>query len=273
MIFTNKHSNNLWVIFVLLVLVIQTGCISTTKLGLGGSVVTGSAGDTTEITKAKTDSKLNAASTSQGEAQELTKCIKPIATVALLEDEAARQRYSYVLTQNNLPPSPLPLIRLMFQQSNCFQIVDRNRGLSAITQEQKLAEQGLLRQDSNMAKGQLVAADYTIVPNIVFSEDDAGGGIGAAGALLPGIAGVLGGLKVSKKEAQVVLFLTDNRSGVQVAASEGSAKVSDVGFGGLGLTRMLGAAGGAWSNTNQGKVLAAAFLDATAKMINIIRSI
>ena len=83
----------------------------------------------------------------------------------------------------------------------------------------------------------------------------------------------MGGLKVSKKEAQVVLFLTDNRSGIQVASAEGSAKVSDIGFGGLGLTRMLGAAGGAWSNTNEGKVLAAALLDATIKIINTLRSI
>ena len=80
-------------------------------------------------------------------------------------------------------------------------------------------------------------------------------------------------MKVSKKEAQVVLFLIDNRSGVQVAATEGSAKVSDVGFAGLEITRMLAGTSSTWPNTNQGKLFAAAFLDATAKMIDIIRDI
>ena len=256
------NRNKFWIIFALLILMIQTECISQTSLGLGGSMVTGSAADTTEITKAKEDSEsTDAASTSQGEAKELTKCIKPIATVALVEDDTARERYSYVLIQNELPPSPLPLLRLIFQQSNCFHIVDRNRDLQS---------QGMLKEDSNMAKGQMVGADYTITPNVLFFQDDIGR---AVGALRPGLAGVLGELKVSKKEAQVVLFLIDNRSGVQVAATEGSAKVSDVGFAGLGVTRMLAGASHAWEKTNQGKLFAAAFLDATAKMIDIIRDI
>ena len=274
MTFLNIVNSEFRIILILLFLIVQAGCISQTNLGQGGSLVTGSAVNTTEISQANADGgSTNAGSTSQGEAKELTKCIKPIATVSLIEDDAARQRYSYVLTQSELPPSPLPLLRLMFQQSNCFQIVDRNRGMQAIFQEQQLAEQGMLREDSNRDRGQMVSADYTITPNIVFSEDDAGGGVGAAGALLPGIAGVLGGLKVSKKEAQVVLFLVDNRTGLQVAASEGSAKVSDLGFAGLGVAGVLAGGGGAWAKTNQGKVLAAAFLDATSKMINIIRGI
>ena len=272
--FISINRNKFWIIFALLVLVIQTGCLSQTSLGLGGSMVTGSAADTTEISQAKANSEsTNASSASQGEAKELPKCIKPIAKVALIEDDAARQRYSYVLSQNGLPPSPLSLLRLLLQQSNCFQIIDRNRGMQASLQEQQLAEQGMLRADSETAKGQMMTPDYTITPNIVFSEDDAGGGVGAAGALLPGIAGVLGGLKVSKKEAQVVLFLVDSRTSLQVAASEGSAKVSDLGFAGLGVTSLLAGGGGAWAKTNQGKVLAAAFLDATSKMINIIRGI
>ena len=255
------NRNKFWIIFALLILMIQTECISQTSLGLGGSMVTDSAADTIEISQAKADSEsTDAASTSQGEAKELTKCIKPIATVALIEDDVARQRYSYVLTQSELPPSPLPLLLIMLQQSNCFQVVDRNRDL-----------QGMLKEDSNMAKGQMVGADYTITPNIIFSVGDAERGASAADALLPRIAGVLGGLKISKKEVQVALFLVDSRSGVQVAASKGSAKISDVGFAELEITRMLASGGGAWAKTDQGKVIAAAFLDATTKMIDIIR--
>ena len=220
------------------------------------------------------DSSTGSGSTAKGEAKELQKCNEPFATVALSEDETAKQQYVAVLAQFQLPQSPLPLLRLMFQQSNCFQIVDRGKGLQAISTEQELAKKGMLKEGSDMTGGQLVAADYTITPNIVFSDQNTGG-IGAAagilGALIPGAA-LLGGINVSMKEAQVVLFLTDNRSGVQLAAAEGSAKTSDVGFGGFGFGGGLGALGGAWGSTEQGKVVAAALLDATNKIIDIIRS-
>ncbi len=162
----------------------------------------------------------------------------------------------------------------MFQQSNCFQIVDRGRGLQAISTEQQLAKQGMLQAGSNVQGGSLVAADYTITPNVVFSDQNAGGmgmAAGMLGAIIPG-AGLLGGINVKSKEAQVVLFLTDNRSGVQVAAAEGSAKVSDIGFGALGFGGGLGALGGAYGSSDQGKVVAAALLDATNKVIAVVRS-
>lgn len=126
-------------------------------------------------------------SQTQGAARELQKCDKPIATVALSEDESNKQVYAVQLVQLKLPQSPIPLLRLMFQQSNCFQIVDRGRGLTAITTEQKLAQQGLLKEGSNITGGQLVAADYTITPNIAFSEANAGGAaLGVAAGTLVG---------------------------------------------------------------------------------------
>lgn len=212
------------------------GCLTQTTLGEGGSMVSGAAGESTIVAESQ-DSTTGSGSAAKGEAKELQKCNGPIATVALSEEEANRQQYVAVLAQMQLPQSPIPLLRLMFQQSNCFQIVDRGKGLQAISTEQQLAQQGMLKEGSNITGGQLVAADFTITPNIVFSDQNAGG-IGAAagilGAVIPG-AGLLGGVNVTKREAQVVLFLTDNRSGVQVAAAEGSAKTSDVGFGGIGL--------------------------------------
>ena len=249
------------------------GCMSSVTTGEGGSVVTGSASET----RVAANTGSGAGSASKGEARQLRKCAAPVATVALSEDEGNRQTYAVVLTQLQLPQSPIPLLRLMFQQSNCFRIVDRGKGLQAISTEQRLAKEGLLRKDSDIGGGQLIAADYTITPNIAFSEGNAGGaGVGAmAGALLgsvlPGAGLIAGGLTVSSKEAQVVLFLTDNRTGVQVMAAEGSARSSDVGFGGFAFAGgALG--GGAWGNTNQGKVVAAAFLDATNKVIDGVRS-
>ena len=90
-------------------------------------------------------------------------------------------------------------------------------------------------------------------------------------AIIPG-AGLLGGVNIKKKEAQVVLFLTDNRSGVQIAAAEGSATVSDIGFGGFGIGGGMAALGGAYGSSDQGKVVAAALLDATNKVIDLVRS-
>ena len=236
-------------------------------------MVSGAASESTVVASSR-DSSTGSGSTAKGEAKELQKCNEPIATVALSEDETNKQQYVVVLAQMQLPQSPIPLLRLMFQQSNCFRIVDRGKGLQAISTEQQLAKQGMLEEGSDMAGGQLVAADFTITPNIAFSDQNAGG-IGAAagmlGAVIPGAA-LLGGVNVSMKEAQVVLFLTDNRSGVQVAAAEGSAQTSDIGFGGFGYGGGFGAGGGAWGSTDQGKVVAAALLDATNKIIDIIRS-
>lgn len=256
----------------LVLLMALTGCLSQTTLGGGGSVVTGSARDA-ELATADGGSSTSG-SKSQGEAQELIKCSGPIATVALVEDDSFKITYTDALNKLQLPPSPIPLLRLMFQQTGCFQIVDRGQGLTAISKEQQLADQGLLRKDSYSARGQLVAADYTITPNLVFSEDDAGGAAvgGLLSNVLPGVNTLLGGVSMSSKEAQVVLFLTDNRSGIQVASAEGSAKTTDIGFGALGLIGGLGAAGGAWGKTNQGKVIVAALLDATNKIVGIIRS-
>lgn len=63
------------------------------------------------------------------------------------------------------------------------------------------------------------------------------------------------------------MTLIDNRSSVQVAASEGSASKTD--WGGFGaLFGGGGAAGlGGYVNTPQGKVIAAAFMDAYNQMV------
>ena len=73
------------------------------------------------------------------------------------------------------------------------------------------------------------------------------------------------------KEAQAVMMVTDTRSGVQVAVDEGRAQASDLG-GGLGLGGLYGLGGlGAYGNTNQGKVVTGAFLDAFNKLVEQVR--
>ena len=120
----------------------------------------------------------------------------------------------------------------------------------------------------------MVAADYYITPNVVFSEGNAAAISSALGGLIPGVSSAVvsavgGGLRF--KEAQAVMMVTDTRSGVQVAVAEGRAQSSDLG-GGLGLGGIYGfSALGGYGNTNQGKVVTGAFVDAFNKLVAELR--
>jgi hypothetical protein len=77
---------------------------------------------------------------------------------------------------------------------------------------------------------------------------------------------------MKSKEASTTMMLTDSRSSVQVAATQGSAKNID--FGVAGLFDHFGSGGaslGAYSETPEGKVIAAAFLDAYNQMVKAVR--
>src|SRR5256885_15101287 len=86
--------------------------------------------------------------------------------------------------------------------------------------------------------------------------------------VLRDIAGLVGMVEQVKfREAQTALVLSDNETTEQVAAATGAARTTDLGVGGMVLGR-LGAAGAGWSNTNEGKVIAAAFLDAHNQLVH-----
>ena len=226
-----------------------------TELGEGGSVVSGSAGP----------------AGAQGADKSLTRCDAPVATLALAENPNG---YT-VSSAYHLPASPVPLIRLIAQQSGCFRVVDRSAGLRATVREQDLKEAGVLRQKSTVAKGQGYEAQYTLVPSLTFSEQDAGRSIAGVIAMIPvlrDIAGLIGlAEQVKLKEAQTALLLTDNETTEQVAAATGSARTTDLGAAGALFGRLGGGAGVGWSNTNEGKVIAAAFLDSHNKLVAQVR--
>ena len=105
-------------------------------------------------------------------------------------------------------------------------------GMNAMTRERALMQSGEMRQGSNFGAGQMVASDYGMSPDIIFSNSNAGGVGAALGGLVGGrYSGVLTavGGNMQTKEASAMLTLIDNRSGVQVAASEGSASKTDFG--------------------------------------------
>jgi len=77
----------------------------------------------------------------------------------------------------------------------------------------------------------MAATDYTVEPNLVLSSNNVGGIGGSLGRLLPGIFGSIAsssGGHMKFKEAQSILTLVDNRSGIQVAAAEGKVIVGSM---------------------------------------------
>ena len=197
------------------------GGLTKEKQGKGGSVVQGSAG------------------TEGGKGDKgLEHCDKPMGALAVVEPQDI---VLTSLTRYNLS-SPVGLIRMMIQQSNCFIVVERGAGMQNMMQERQLENSGQLRQKSNMGGGQMVTADFIMTPSVVFSENNAGGvGAGVAGLFgrrAAAVGAIAGGIKF--KEAQTSMLVADARSGVQVAAAEGSTKKADLALGGA----LFGGGGG-----------------------------
>lgn len=203
----------------------------------------------------------------------LEKCAAPLGTVSLIENQSAGW-YTILTGEYKLPPTS-NLLRLLIQQSNCFVVVERSAaGMNAMNRERALQQSGEIRKGSNFGKGQVVSSDYGLSPEIVFSQNDAGGMAAGVGGLFGSGGRALAGLAGNTKtrEASAMLTLIDNRSGVQVAASEGSASKTD--WGGFGALFGSSAGGGisGYSNTAQGKVVAAAFMDAYNQMVVALRN-
>lgn len=239
--------------------VISSGCADLGGVQMGSerasTVATGSAGG----------------STSANANAQLERCPESLGTVAIMEDQ--NSRWYYTLSREYKLQSTVPLIRLLVQQSNCFVVVERGRAFNQMNQERAIDRSGEARAGSNFGQGQMVTADYTMTPEISFSQQDAGG-IGAAVGRYSralGMAGAMAG-NVKFREAATTLILSDNRSGVQLAAAEGSASKTDFGawsgaLGGLGAV-----GGGGYTNTAEGKLLTGAFADAYNQLVRSVRS-
>lgn len=246
---------------VLVVPVALTGCVAT-GIQMGSTsaktVATGSAGG----------------SQSYGANTALEKCAEPMGTISLVENQNAGW-YTVITGQYNLPPTA-NLLRLMIQQSNCFVVVERGAaGMSAMSRERALQDSGELRSGSNFGRGQMVSSDFALSPEVIFNEGNTGGLSGAVGGLIGGWAGqavaAVGG-NTKNRQVSTLLTVVDNRSGVQLAAAEGSASKMDIGgFGSLFGSRAGGALGG-YTNTPQGKLIAAAFMDSYNGIVHSVRN-
>lgn len=200
--------------------------------------------------------------------KQLERCDKTLGTLAIVEE--ANQPWLHQLTAEYRIQSTVPLLRLIVQQSNCFVVVERGRAFNNMQAERELMQAGELRSTSNLRKGMIVAADYTATPSVSFSAQGTRGLGGLVGGRIGAVASLIGG-SMKSNEASTMLLLTDNRSGIQLAAAEGSASNWDFGVVGA-LFNGGGAAGGGFSRTPQGKVLTAAFMDSYNQMVKAVRN-
>jgi curli biogenesis system outer membrane secretion channel CsgG len=243
-----------WLVVATVTAALFAGCGGTTpELGGGGTVATGGAGGATAV---------NANS-------QLEKCSQSLGTLAVVEDQHAP--WYRTLTQHKLG-STVPVLRMMIQQSNCFVVVERGQAMNNMMQERALQNSGEMRSGSSFQKGQIVAADYTMSPSITFSQkgtSGGGGGLGGFGAFGRAAGLVAGGFRAN--EAFTTLLMVDNRSGVQLAAAEGSAQNYDYNVLGAAFGSGWGSGGGGgaggYTNTPEGKILVAAFMDSYNQIV------
>lgn len=260
----------LTVLVSMLVLNACTAPQSTTQIGTGGTMMSGSAGGGASVNANKS----------------LTRCAAPLGTLAV--DDGRFQGTTTVTTIE-------PLIRLAVQQSNCFIItaIGNSRTsavLDRITDTQR--NSGEYRPGSKQQKGQRVAVDYLLDPQVIINNETSGGEHSNMGGLVGGVVGAFVGVPAlgavggalskatESKTTVVALTLTDVRSTVQVGISEGSATTSNFsqsmgGWGGLiGIVGVAGGGGNAssFSRTPEGQTTAAAFFDAYNNMVQSLQN-
>lgn len=194
---------------------------------------------------------------------EIPRCGKVLGTIALIDGDGQGWK-AYQLG------APSTLLKTFVTKSGCFKLVNRGAGMAAIQQEQALAGEGNLQRGSNVGGGQIKAADWLLVADVAGQNQNSGGSAlgGIAGGLIGGRFGALaGGIKTSKVEAQTVLSLVNTRTSEEEYNIEGFAKKSDFSFGAGGFVGWGGVGGGAYENTDVGKVVGLAFLDAYRQLV------
>ena len=228
----------------------------------GGQPVVGGGGKTAVTGAAGGATTANANSA-------LERCDQSLGTIGVVEDQNSGW---YQTLRSYKLGSTVPVLRMMIQQSNCFVVVERGAAMRNMNVERDLQKSGEMRGGSNMGAGQMVAADYTMNPEITFSQNTGGMGGGLAGISrsLGVIGAIAGNLKTS--EASTTLIMIDNRSGVQLAAAEGSAKNTDFNVFGSAFGWAGGAGAGGYSNTPEGKIIIAAFADSYNQLVQAVRN-
>ncbi len=185
---------------------------------------------------------------------EVLRCSRRLGTIAIAPPENQWWRY-YSLG------SPENLIRSIVARSGCFGVVNRAQGLAMRETERAMGAE--LQRGSNVGAGQVRAADFFLVPDVVGADRNAGGnavGAGLGGLVGGAVGGVLGGVRTRRMDAHVVLTVVNARTTEELHTAEGRARKTDVGFGGGGFLGFAGAVGGGYEDTDIGKLITQAYI-------------
>ena len=200
-------------------------------------------------------------------ANDVPHCARKLGTISIVDGDDP-----YGWTQYNLAP-PQKLLKVIVQRSGCFNLVDRGTGLSAAQRERDIGANLGHQRGSNVGQNQIRAADYVLVAEVQGANRNSqgSGAAGAVGGLFGGaVGGLLGGIKSRKLEANTVLSVTNVRTTETIATVEGYAAKNDVSFGaGGGFFGGVGAGvvGGGYDNTDIGRIVTLAFIDAYSKLV------
>ncbi|MFC6349762.1 MULTISPECIES: CsgG/HfaB family protein [Stenotrophomonas] len=180
-------------------------------------------------------------------------------------------------------PAPTRMLRVLVNDSRCFAVLDRGVGFAAAQAERALAQAGHLQDDQNIGAGQMLGADFVLIPDIVSQNPNAGGsnvGVQAAsgqkrglmaGMLNVATLGISGRMSSNRQTAQVVLTLVDVRTSEQLVSVTGEAKITDRAWSAMvNASNVQGSAGmrlGSWENTEIGKVIQEAYEEAFEQMV------
>jgi hypothetical protein len=240
-------------------------------LALSATVLSGCITTGTSPTPGASGAAAGAASVDAADG--LERCSETLGTIAI--DDGREASWYHEFGRTTQVTTIEPLLRLAIQQSNCFVITSignqrTDSRLSRITEKQR--ESGEYRAGSKQQKGQRVAADYYLEPQIIINNDTTGGIGGAVGGLIGNraVGGLVGALQV--KGSTVTLTLFDIRSSIQLSISEGNASATNFGAALGAFGHSGGGALGGFSRTPEGKATVAAFLDAYNKMVVSLRS-
>lgn len=196
------------------------------------------------------------------------KCKQPVGSLRIVEPENTTAWSSVGLSL------PTRIIRVLVNDSKCFTVVDRGAAFDAAQLERNLASSGMLQSGQNIGAGQIRAADYVLVPDLLSQNANAGGtNLNAAGSqnAVWGKASAKASYSSHKKSAEVVLTLIDVRTSEQLASVSAEAKISDKMVAlaaqgkGRGIDGQVGFSN--WSNTEIGKVVQEAYGNAFKSLL------
>ena len=209
--------------------------------------------------------------TQKTQAQMMTdvpRCARKLGTLSVVDGDDASTWTQYQLA------GPQKLLKVLVQRSGCFNLVDRGSGLQAAQRERDIGGGLGLQRGSNVGTGQIKAADYVMVAELQAANRNSGGsaiGAGIGGLVGGRFGGLVGGIGSKKMEANAVLSITNVRTTETIATTDGYAAKNSLTFGAGGgagfLGGGLGAVGGGYDNTDIGRIVTLAYIQAYSKLV------